>query len=94
VACHKAGSELQTSSFIWFSRLYQSTKTGKIFSKKCISGTKSKYNMHSKSQFCFNIQHVKKIMQINYTSQRFQTTADTVVCHISLLSVGWKKKPE
>ena len=45
-----------------FQDFYQSTKTGKIFSKKCISGTKSKYN---KSRFCFNIQHVKKIMQIN-----------------------------
>ena len=58
-----------------FQGFYQSTKTGKIFSKKCISGTKPKLN---KSRFCFNKQHVKKNNANTFetytgTFQRFQT---------------------
>jgi hypothetical protein len=52
-----------------FQDFYQSTKTGKIFSKKCISGKKSKLN---KSRFCFNIQHVKKNNANKFETYTFQ----------------------
>ena len=56
VACKQVQNFIPPRSFD-FQDFYQSRKTGKIFSKKCISGTKSKIN---KSPCCCNIQHVNK----------------------------------
>ena len=56
MACKQVQNFIPPRSFD-FQDFYQSRKTGKIFSKKCISGTKSKIN---KSLCCCNIQHVNK----------------------------------
>jgi hypothetical protein len=50
VACKQVQNFIPPRSFD-FQDFYQSRKTGKIFSKKCISGTKSKINKSPSNLF-------------------------------------------
>jgi hypothetical protein len=86
----QAGSELQTTSMFWFSTetWNQSTKTGKIFSKKwLVYKFWNKFKNKINHGFALSYNTLKKIMQMNLKYIHFNDFKHNIVIFFTLALV-------